>query len=107
MVSSSQIKQHVAQYLANQTNLADFENWFVPNTRDIRKTRSEAALAVTFSIEGILSDYLSKVLDERELRNELSQILDADNKIVEIIDAPITVYSFRSSAPSQLVPVNG
>jgi hypothetical protein len=48
---------------------------------------------------------LTGVLDERELRNELLQILHADNKLVEIVDSPQQVFLFRSSAPVVFVPV--
>ena len=105
MVSSSQIKQRLALYLAKQLSFAQFENWFVPNTRDVRKTHSEAAIALTFAIEGTVSDYLSEVLNEQELRSELLQILNADNKVVDIVDTPQTIYAFRSSSPSRLLPV--
>lgn len=106
MVSSSQIKEHLALYLANRTSLGQFEDWFVPSTRDIRRTRSEAAMALTFAIEGALSEYLSQILDERELRSELLQILHADNKVVEIVDTPQQRFLFKSSAPVAFAPVS-
>jgi hypothetical protein len=105
MVSSSQIKEHLALYLANRISLGQFEDWFIPNTRDIRQTRSEAAMALAFAIEGTLSEYLSRLLDQRELRNELSQILHADNKVVEIVDTPQDVFVFSSSAPAAFLPL--
>lgn len=104
-MSSSQIKQHLALYLANRISLGQFEDWFVPNTRDIRRTRSEAAMALTFAIEGALSEHLSRILDERELISELLQILHADNKVVEIVDAPQPVVLFKASAPVEFVSV--
>jgi hypothetical protein len=105
MVSSSQIKEHLALYLANRTSLGQFEDWFVPNTRDIRQTRSEAATVLTFGIEAALSEYLSQILDERELRHQLLQILEAENKLIEVADSPQVIYSFRSSSPSVFLPV--
>jgi hypothetical protein len=105
MVSSSQIKERLALYLANRLSLGQFEDWFIPNTRDIRKTRSEAAMALTFAIEGTLSEYLSQILDERELRGELAQILGAENKIIEIGSAPHFVLKY-SSSPAAFVPVS-
>lgn len=105
MVSSSQIKERLSLFLANRISLKQFEDWFIPNTRDIRRTRSEAAMSLAFAIEGALSEYLSRILDERELRDELLQILHADNKVVEIVDTPQQVFVFRSSAPVAFVPV--
>jgi hypothetical protein len=105
MVSNSQIKERLAQYLAARITLEQFEDWFVPNTRDIRRTHSKAAISLAFEIEGSLSEYLSRVLDEQELRNELLQILHADSKFVEIIDRPQQVFSFRSSTPVAFLPI--
>lgn len=105
MVSNSQIKEHLALYLAGRTSLGQFEDWFIPNTRDIRRTHSQAAMSLAFAIEGNLSEYLSRILDERELRNELLQILHADSKIVEIVDTPQQVLSFRYSSPVAFLPV--
>src|ERR1700735_4130821 len=67
MVSSSQIKGYLALYLSNGISLEQFEDWFVPSTRDIRATGSKAAMALTFAIEGTLSEYLSQLLDKREM----------------------------------------
>lgn len=97
MVSSSQIKERLALYLANRISLGQFEDWFVPNTRDIRKTRSKAAMVLTFAIEGTLAEYLSRILDDKELRDELFQILHADNTILEI-DRPKPEFVSMSSS---------
>jgi len=97
MVSSSQIKACLALYLANRISLGQFEDWFVPNTRDIRRTRSEAAMSLTFAIEGVLSEYLSRVLDDRELHIELQMILHAGNTILEI-DRPKPPFVSISSS---------
>lgn len=106
MVSSSQIREQIARYLADRRLLEEFENWFIRSTRDIRKTRSESAISLTFDVEALLSEYSSGHIDEQELRADLSQILHAENKVVEIVDAPQAAYWFRgSSAPPVLVPV--
>lgn len=110
MVSGSQIREQIAHYLADRILLEEFENWFIQSTRDIRRTRSEAAISLAFDVEALLSEYSSGHIDEQELRTELSQTLQAENKIVEIVwgdyDFPSKRYSFKgSSVPPVLVPV--
>jgi hypothetical protein len=46
MISGSQIKEWLARYLDNEISFSKFEEWFIPNTREIRKTRSEAAISL-------------------------------------------------------------
>lgn len=77
----------MALYLEKQISLEQLENWFVPNSRDIRRSQSEAAKVVTFAVEGALAEYLSGIYSEHELRNELSQVVSADTKVVIFRDA--------------------
>jgi hypothetical protein len=105
MMSSSQIKEHLALYLGKQISLEQLENWFVPNSRDIRRSQSEAAKFVAFAVEGALAEYLSGIYTERELRNELSQVVSADTKFWVFQDAMAyaPVLSWVTSA--QTIPV--
>lgn len=102
MVSSSQIRAKLAMFLYGHINLEMFEDWFVQNTWNIHLTGSIASESLTFAIEESLSEYSSRHIDERELHQELSLILHAENKIVEV-DIPQPVFSFKS-APAVLVP---
>ncbi len=104
MVSSSQIRERLSMFLEGQIDLEDFEDWFAQSTLNIHLSGSVAAEALTFAIEESLSEYSSRHIDERDLRLELSQILGAENKIVEL-DVRQPVYSFKYSAPSVFVPV--
>jgi hypothetical protein len=103
MISSSQIKEHLALYLEKQISLEQLENWFVPNSRDIRRSQSEAAKVVTFAVEGALAEYLSGIYSEHELRNELSQVVSADTKVVIFRDAmayePVLSWVTSSQTP--------
>ena len=99
MVSSSQIRSRLAMFLCGNIDLDLFEDWLVQNTWNIHLSGSTAAEALTFAIEELLSDFSSRRLDEKSLRFELSQVLRAETKSVEIADAPQIVWSFRSSAP--------
>jgi len=78
-----------------------FENWFVQNTWNIHLSGSIATESLTFAVEESLSEYSSRHINERQLRQELAAILHAENKVVEV-DLPRPMYSFKS-APVALV----
>lgn len=105
MVSSSQIRDYLAQLLDNKIDVGVFEDWLIQNTWNIHQSGSTAAEALTFAIEESLSEYSSGHLDEIRLHEELSQVLHAETKSVEIADVPQVVWSFRSSTPVVFVPV--
>ena len=93
MISSSQIRGQLAKFLDDQVSLEDFENWFVRNTWDIHLTGSVAAETITFAIEESLSEFSSRHISEMELRQELRQLIQRDNKV-------LTVYSVRRWYPT-------
>jgi len=102
MVSSSQIRERLSLFLDGQIDLEAFEDWFVQNTWNIHLSGSVAAESLTFAIEESLSEYSSEHLSLKELRDELSQILDADNKVMQIAYVPKVVWSVRPSVPAIL-----
>lgn len=104
MVSSSQIREQLAHFLYGQIGLDAFEDWFVQNTWNIHQSGSAAAEDLTFAIEESLSEHSSHHIGEKELRSELSQILGAENKVVEIVDVPQIIF-IRSSAPAVFLPL--
>ena len=101
-MSSSQIKEHVALYLANQTDLGQFEDWFVPNTRDVRRTRSEEAMSLTFGVEAALSEYLSRIINEAELRQELIALIHRSTCEFTHYDAPIPIFANKPELPIRI-----
>jgi len=103
MISGSQIRNFLSMFLDRSIDLEAFEDWFVQNTWNIHLSGSVAAESLTFAIEESLSEYSSRHIDEQRLRKELSQILHAENKVVEV-DALQPGYVFRS-APAVLIPV--
>jgi hypothetical protein len=105
MVSSSQIRKQLAEFLDGQMILAEFEDWFVQNTWNIHLSGSVSAQSLTFAVEESLSEYSGQHISEQSLRRELSRILSAENKVLSIVDAPQLVYSFKYSVPPVLVPV--
>jgi hypothetical protein len=106
MVSSSQIRQHLAMFLSGEIDLESFEDWFAQNTWNIHQSGSAAAEVATFAVEESLSEYSSRHINDEELRQELSQILEADIQTVQIIDdAPQRVFHFMGAAPAVLLSV--
>jgi hypothetical protein len=105
MVSSSQIKERIVQFLDGHMDLENFENWFIQNTWNIHLSGSTAAESLTFAVEESLSEYSSKNISEQQLCEELRQILQAENIMVEIVDVPQIVYRFRSSGPLVFAPL--
>jgi hypothetical protein len=108
MVSSSQLRDYLSLYAANRISFVQFEDWFIPNTRDIRKTHSESAIHLTFEIEAALAEYLSQILNEQELREELSDLAHAETKSAVYKYNPqviSTVFSSSSPLVIKLVPV--
>ena len=104
MVSSSQIREQLAQFLDGQISLDEFEDWFVQNTWNIHLSGSVSAEMLTFAIEESLSEYSSEHIDEAILRSELSNIIGAETKMISINeDEPQLVYSFAAGRPRFLL----
>lgn len=98
MVSASQIRNELAFSLAGVIPLDEFEDWFVQNTWNIQNTGSKAAEVLTFAIEELLSEYTSGHISEDKLRQELSQVVHAETKNIEIVESARPLWLFRSSA---------
>lgn len=98
MVSSSQIRAQLARFLNRDMDLDAFEDWFIQNTWNIHQSGSVASESLTFDIQESLSEFSSNHLAEDELRKELSGILHAGNKNVEIMENALqTVWCFKGS----------
>jgi hypothetical protein len=103
MVSSSQIRACLSLFLDQRIGLEAFEEWFVRNTWNIHLTGSVAAESLTFAIEESLSEYSTRHINEMVLRQELSRVLHAENKVV-VVDLPQPDYS-SSSSPAVAVQI--
>jgi len=96
MISASQIKNELAFYLAGVLSLDNFEDWFVLQTWNVSNAGSRAAEVVTFEIEEKLSEYSSGYISEKRLREELSNIVQAETKSVKILNLPPVVLPRHS-----------
>jgi len=103
MVSSSQIRERLALFLDGHVDLDSFEDWLVQNTWNIHQSGSAAAEDLTFAVEESLSEFSSGHISEPELRQELNELVQRDNKILVISDVPRISWVF-TSAPAILVP---
>jgi hypothetical protein len=79
MVSSSQIREQLFIYLARMISFEQFEDWFIPNIRDIRESNSQAAISLALAVEAAIAEYLSGVNSASEFRNELKGLLHRDS----------------------------
>lgn len=102
MVSGSEIRAHLAKFLASQIDLESFEDWFAKHTWNVHQSGSVAAENLTFAVEESLAEYSSSHISEHDLRAELSQILGSENKLVVFTEAPQSVFLLRTSAPLEL-----
>lgn len=82
MVSSSQIKQQLARFLDGRISFEAFEDWFAQNTWNVHLSGSVAAEELTFAVEESLSEYSSKHIGEKELRDELGNLIQRENKML-------------------------
>ena len=103
MVSSSQIKEQLARYLEDRISLAQFEDWFIPSTRDIRKSHSDAAIMLSFDVEGALVEHSSGILNDDEFRNDLTQLVYRDNMFVTFANVPKLVWNVTERSPLLVV----
>jgi hypothetical protein len=103
MVSSSQIKEQLAQFLARRISLDTFEDWLVQNTWDIHRSGSIAAESLAFAVEESLSEYSSQHLSERELRSELSTLIYQENRYAFVSNLPVARWHGAMADPAVLV----
>ena len=82
MVSSSEIRGRLAEYLDREVGLREFEDWLVPNTWNIHLSGSKAAEILSSSIEERISAYLNHYISESRLREELSALAYHDTKLM-------------------------
>lgn len=105
MVSASQIRAKLSAFLEDKIDLDSFEDWLVQKTWNIHQSGSVASESLTFAIEESLAEYSSDHLTERQLRNELREVLNAENITAEIIDVANQLVVKSSSSPAILLPL--
>jgi hypothetical protein len=86
MVSASQIREQISQFLDGRVDLNAFEDWIVRNTWNIHLSGSAAAESLAFAVEESLSEYSSGHITLHELRGELKSVTESDNIVLEVVD---------------------
>jgi hypothetical protein len=81
MVIASEIRSRLADWLAGNRSLDEFEDWFVPATWDAHKAGDSEAEALTDEIEIRLSEFTDGVLSLEDLRRELSALASSHHPV--------------------------
>lgn len=90
MVSASQIREKIVDFLSAEIHLDDFEDWIVQNTWNVHQSGSLAAEDLTFSVEEALSEYSRSVLEYHELTKALENLVGEENHSIDVATAPPT-----------------
>jgi hypothetical protein len=75
MVSVHQIRLRLADWINGEISLAEFEDWFVPETWDIHKLGDKEAEDLVDEIELNLSEYSGGYLSKEELQASLKRLV--------------------------------
>jgi hypothetical protein len=107
MITESQIREHLANYLAGSESLDSFEDWLVAQSWNMHRDSSEVAQELVNQIELRLSEHSDGLLSEKQLREELYQFLE--RFIVSIVEIEEVTTRVRrvifSTASAQTLPL--
>lgn len=99
MVGVTEIRQHLADWLEGRISLEEFEDWFVPATWDIHRSKDAEAEELTDEIELNLSEYTSGHLSPCQLRESLGPLARrASVHASDAVVAPDIRRVFRNTA---------
>lgn len=75
MISATELKKRLGDWLDGKLSLREFEEWFVPATWDAHKSGDREAESLVDEIELNLSEYTDRVISHEELRTRLRREL--------------------------------
>jgi hypothetical protein len=81
LVNASEIRFRLADWLAGDRSLDEFDDWFVPATWDIHNSGDSEAEVLTDEIELRLSEYTDGVLSPEDLKRELSALAGSPHSV--------------------------
>jgi hypothetical protein len=86
----NQIDERLSRYLAGQSSLAEFHDWFIPATWDLD---AEAEVDRTFAhqLQLLLAEFSNGDRTEGELREAFWDLLDRSSVTVVIGDEPLVI----------------
>jgi hypothetical protein len=83
MVRTPEIRAQLCDLLAGKHSLDEFEDWFVPATWDIHKSKDVEAEALTDEIELRLSEHSDGYLTSDDLMRELGALAAIKQPLVK------------------------
>jgi hypothetical protein len=87
MVSNSQIREQIAQFLDLRIDLNALNYWLALNTAESNFGGSAAAENLTFALQELISEYSNRYISPSKLRQELKQLVSRDNTVFVYSDA--------------------
>jgi len=100
MISSGEVQNRLADFLAGNSSLDDFEDWFVKQSWDVHKFQDFDLQRLIFAIELRLSEHSSGHLPEDALREDLRRILQRVPLKIGVRADAVSVQSGTSSSAS-------
>ena len=88
MISDHDIRQKLSLIADGALSLNDFEDWFVKESRNMRRDSSSEAIELAESIHLLLSERNDRILDEQALKQEFLQLLNVRHFDVAIDTQP-------------------
>ena len=92
------IRERLASYVANETSLREFEDWFFPETWDADQLDNMALTNLVYGIKLRLAEFSHGDWTEKELRTLLRTFVER----YEIIAFPIKIQYGTSSTNVQI-----
>jgi len=72
----TEIREHLARYLAGETTLDAFGNWFVPATWNVDRTEDRETIDLTYEIILRLAEYSNGDCSEAQLKDLLRPLVE-------------------------------
>jgi hypothetical protein len=102
MVTESQIREQLANYLVGESSLDTFDDWLTGATWNIHQAGEAGAERLAYAIELLLSEHSSGHLSDAQLDDELKAILRDFAASVTLGDVPAGTIQ-RASLTAHLV----
>lgn len=100
MITESEIRERLFDYLTRQITLNEFEDWLVVHSWNMHQDSQESARALVGAIELRLAEYSDDHLTDEGLERELRGLL-VPSEIVWIENAQPTQPVVRSATASE------
>jgi len=94
------IRERLAEYLAGEISLHEFEDWFFPETWDVDQLDNLALTNLVYGIKLRLAEYSNGDWTEKELRDRLRPFLQKH----EMVASPVQIQYGTSSTSLTISP---